>query len=102
MMPGFSSSVAFRRMGMSPGIGATFGVERRFDIDQFCAEAPDHNLDDVIAPNPQTPCGNLRWQMAVAEMPGNTNEVLRIRTPDLDERLWSRNHFNQSAILKHQ
>jgi hypothetical protein len=60
------------------GIGAAFGIERRLDLDYPGAKAFHHRLDDVIAPDPQAFRHDLRRQMAVAEMPGDPNQVLRV------------------------
>ena len=72
-------SRVFRRVGVACArIGAAFGVERRVDLDHPCAQSLCHRLDDVIAPNPQAFCHDLGRQMAVAEMPGETNQMLRV------------------------
>ena len=84
------------------GIGATFGIERRFDLDHARAEPPHHRLDDVIAPDAQTFGHDLRRQMTVTEMPGNTNQMVRISAPDLDQRLRRCDHLDQPAIVEHQ
>ena len=36
-------------MRMRGGIGATFGIERRLDLDDARAQSRHHRLDDVIA-----------------------------------------------------
>jgi HEAT repeat protein len=40
--------------------------------------------------------------MAVAEMPTDTDEVVRITAADLQQRLGRRDHLDQPAILKDQ
>lgn len=40
----------------SPGIGAAFGIEGRFDGADLAAEAVDHLLDHMIAANAQALC----------------------------------------------
>src|ERR1700676_954682 len=92
--------IGFRRMRMAAaGIGAAFGIERRLDLDDAGAEALYHRLDDVIAPDPQALRHDLGRQMAVAEMPGEANQMLRIAAPDLDQRLRWRDHLDQPRIL---
>ena len=84
------------------GIGATFGIERRFDLDHARAEAFHHRLDDVVAPDPQPFRHDLGRQMAVAEMPGDPDQMLRIVAADLGQRLGSCDHLDQPAIVEHQ
>jgi hypothetical protein len=40
--------------------------------------------------------------MTVAEMPGQTNQMLRVAAPDLEQRLRRRDHLDQPAIFQHQ
>src|SRR5437879_4022834 len=83
-------------------IGAAFGIERRFDLDYAGTKPFHHRLDDVVAPDTQALGRNLRRQMTVSEMPGEANQMLRIATPDLGQRLWRRDHLDQPAVLEHQ
>ncbi len=84
------------------GIGATFGIERRFDLDHARAKALHHRFDDVIAPDTQALGHDLRRQMAVAEMPGNPNQMVRIGPANFEQRLWRRDHLDQPVIFEHQ
>ena len=86
----------------SLGIGAAFGIERRFDLDQAGAEPLDHRLDDMIAPDAQRLGHDLGRQMAIAEMPGDADQMMRIAALDLDQRLGGGDHLDQPAVLKHQ
>jgi hypothetical protein len=88
---------AFRGVRMAAaGIGAAFGIERRFDLDHAGAEPFDHRLDDVIAPDTQALGRDLRRQMTVAEMPGDPNQMVRVGTPDFGQRLRRRDHLLSS------
>ena len=79
---------ALGHMGVTAaGIGAAFGIERRLDLDHAGAEPLHHRLDDVIAPDPQALGHDLRRQMAVAEMPGDPDQMQRIGAPDLDQQI---------------
>ena len=90
-------------MGMAAaGIGAAFGIERRLDLDHARAEPLHHRLDDVIAPDPQALGHDLRRQMAVAEMPGDPDQMMRIGAADLEQRLRRRDHLDQPAVVEHQ
>jgi hypothetical protein len=84
------------------GISATFGVERRLNLDDTRAQAPHHRLDDVIAPDPQTVSRDLRRQMAVTKMPSNPDEVPRVLTTNFKQRFRRRYDFHQPAVIEHQ
>lgn len=45
--------VRFAR-GMVTGIGAAFGIERRFDLEDACAQALHHCFDDMILADAQS------------------------------------------------
>src|SRR5713101_3022371 len=93
--------IALGRIGVTAaGIGAAFGIERRLDLDHARAEPLHHRLDDVIAPDPQTLGHDLRRQMAVAEMPGDANQMVRVGSPYLEQRLRRRYDFNQTSIVE--
>ena len=84
------------------GIGAALGVERRLDLDHARSQSFRHRLDHVIAPDAQALRRDLCRQMAVAEVPGEPHQMLRIGPPDLSERLRCRDHLDQPAIVEHQ
>src|SRR5712664_1276527 len=83
-----------RRMRMAAaGIGAAFGIERRLDLDHARAQALHHRLDYVIAPDTQALGHDLRRQMAVTEMPGKPNQMVRILPANFQQRLRRRDHL---------
>ena len=84
------------------GIGAAFGIERRLDLDHAGTKAFHHRLDHVIAPDPQAFRHDLRRQMAIAEMPGDPNQVLRVLPANFEQRLRRRDDFDQPVIVEHQ
>ncbi|MHC2382472.1 hypothetical protein ACVIHA_006870 [Bradyrhizobium liaoningense] len=84
------------------GIGPAFGIERRLDLDHARAEALHHGLDDVVAADAQGLGHDLRRQMAIAEMPADPDEMVRIAAADLQQRLGRRDHFDQPPVLQHQ
>jgi hypothetical protein len=95
--------VAMRFVRMATAsIGAAFRIERRFDLDNTRAQSLDHRLDDVIPADPYSPTRDLGRQMAVAEMPGNPHQMLRILAADFKQRLRRRHDLHQPAVLKHQ
>ena len=83
-------------------IRPALGIERRLDLDDARAEPLHHRLDDVIPADAQALRHDLRRQMAVAEMPGDANQMQRIGAPDLDQGLGGRDHLDQPAVLQHQ
>ncbi|MDB5609150.1 MAG: hypothetical protein JWP25_6050 [Bradyrhizobium sp.] len=95
--------IVFARMRVAAaGIGAAFGIERRFDLDDASAQPLHHRLDDVIAPDPQALGHDLRRQMAIAEMPGNPNKMLQVGAANFDQQLRRRDDLDQPAIVQHQ
>lgn len=84
------------------GVSAALGIERRLDLDDARTEAFYHGLDDMVAADAQALGHDLRRQMAIAEVPADANEVVRIAAADLQQRLGRRDHFDQPAVLQHQ
>jgi hypothetical protein len=102
-MPRVGMRIAVWRVGMAAaGIGAAFGIERSLDLNHARAEPLHHRLDDVIAPDPQAPGRDLGRQMAVAEMPGDADQMLRINPANLDQRLGRGHHLDKAAVVEHQ
>ncbi len=90
--------VTMRRLG----IGAAFRIERRFDLDHACAEPLHHPLDDMVATDAQSLGHNLRRQMAIAEMPGEPHQMLRIGGTNLQQRLRCCDDLDQATVFEHQ
>jgi hypothetical protein len=84
------------------GIRTTLGIERRFDLDHAGAEAAHHLLDHVVAADAQTLGHDLHRQMAVAEMPGDADEMHGIAGADFEQRLGRGDHLDQPPVLQHQ
>ena len=83
-------------------IGATFGIERRLDLDDTGAETLHHLLDHMIAADAQTFRHDLCRQMAIAEMPGETHEMTGIGAANLDQRLGCSHHLHTATVFQHQ
>ncbi|HKD77764.1 MAG TPA: hypothetical protein VKB76_19825, partial [Ktedonobacterales bacterium] len=83
-------------------IGAAFGIERRLDLDHARPQPLHHRLDHVIPADAQALRHDLGRQMAVAEMPGDADQMMRIGALDLDQRLGCGHHLDQPSILQHQ
>jgi hypothetical protein len=84
------------------GIGATFRIERRFDFGHPRPQPLHHVLDHMIAADTQATARDLCRQVAISEMPGDANQMLRVSTADFHERLGRRNHLDQATVLEHQ
>jgi len=56
----------------------------------------------MVAPDPQPLWRDLGGEMAVAEMPGDPHQMLRVTAFDFSQRLRRRDDFDQSAIFQHQ
>ena len=102
VMAGMMRMVIMRMAMRGAGIGAPFGIERRFDLDDACAQPLHHRLDHMIAADAQALGHQLCRQMAVAEMPGDPDQVMRIGALDLEQRLGRGDHLDQPAVLEHQ
>ena len=57
------------------GVGAGFGVEGGFDDVDVAAEVFDHFLDDVVAADADLVADELHREVAVAEVPGDADEL---------------------------
>jgi len=96
-------TVLLMRMTMRrAGIGAALGIEWRLDLDDAGAQPFDHRLDDVIAADAQALGHDLGRQMTIAEMPGDPDQMMRVASLDLEQRLRRRHHLDKPAILQHQ
>ena len=98
MMAMIMRGMIMRRLRIRPALG----IERRLDLDDARAQSLHHRLDDVIPADPQAFWHDLGRQMAVAEMPGDANQMQGIGAPDLDQGLGGRDHLDQPAVLQHQ
>ena len=94
--------VGFRRMGVTARVRPALGIERRLDLDDARAQPLHHRLDDVIPADAQALRHDLGRQMAVAEMPGDPNQMQGIGAADLEQRLGGRDHLDQPSVLQHQ
>ena len=56
----------------------------------------------MIAPDAQRLGHDLSRQMAVAKMPGDADQMMRVGPLDLDQRLGGSDHLDQPAILQRQ
>lgn len=87
-------------VAMPAGIGTAFRIERGLDLDGARTEPAHHLLDDMVLADAQATTDDLCRQVAVAEVPGDPHQMLRIAPPDLDQRLRRSDHFDQPAVLE--
>jgi len=99
---GMRMRVGFRRMGVTARVRAALGIERRLDLDDARAKPLHHRLDDVIAADAQAFRHDLGRQMAIAEMPGDADQMQRIGAADFDQRLGGGHHLDQPAVFEDQ
>lgn len=84
------------------GISAAFRIERRFNDDHARTKTAHHVLDHMIAPDAQALSDNLRRKVAVAEMPCDPHQMMRIGAPDFHQRFGCCDHFDHSPVFQHQ
>ncbi len=84
------------------GISAAFGIERGFNDNDARTEAAHHVLNDVIAADTKAFADDLGRQMAVAKMPGDTHQMMRIGAANFHQRFRCCDHFDQPPIFQHQ
>ena len=83
-------------------ISAALGIERRLDLDDARAKPLHHRLDDVIPADAQAFRHDLGRQMAIAEMPGDPDQMQGIGAADFEQRLGGRHHLDQPSVFQHQ
>src|ERR1700722_19396329 len=83
-------------------VGAAFGIKRRFDRLQPCAEPAQHLLDDVIAPDAQPFADDLNVDVTIADVPSKPRQVVAVRGGDFNERLGPPDDPYDRAVLEHQ
>src|SRR5882757_6326890 len=81
-------------------IGAGLRIERRLDLADRAAQANDHLLDDMVPADADAVGAELGRQMAVAEMPGQPDQILGRAGADLQERLRQRLDPDIAAALQ--
>ena len=77
-------------------------IERGFDQAHSGAEAAQHFLQDMIAPDPHAHALDLHVGMAIAEMPGQADEFAWRGSRDLRELLLLARDQHDGAILENE
>jgi len=94
--------IAPLRVGVVVFVGAVFGIERRLDRRKAGAEAAQHVLDHVVAAHAQPVTGDLHVDVAIADVPGETRQLVSIGGGNLDERLRPPGNAHDRAVLEHE
>lgn len=81
-------------------IGPALGVKRRLDRTDFAAEALDHRLNDMIAADSEAPAGDLHGEMAVAEMPGEPQQMLGVFSADFAQGFGCPDNLDQTPVFQ--
>jgi hypothetical protein len=79
-------------------IGATLGIERRFDARDFRAELHHQFFQHMIATDADAVRENLCRNMAVSQMPRDPRKMMCVARRDFRDRLARRNHAYNSAV----
>src|SRR5215471_3267902 len=68
---------------LAAAIGPTFGLERRFNLQQLGSEPNKHVFDHVVGSNKQNVSSNFGQQVPIAQVPSQTHQLVAVRMPDL-------------------
>ena len=75
-----------------PGIGTCFRIEWRHHRPHLSTQATDHVRDHVVRSDQDAVRLDAGGEMAVAEMPGEPHQSLRLGGGDGEQRLWRGDH----------
>lgn len=84
------------------GIRAAFRLEWRVDREHLSAERMQQFFRRGLTTHTDPPFVQLRRDVPVAEMPGETRHVRSIARADLEKRLRPRDDFDQPAVFEHE
>ena len=88
------------RMRLGGLIGAALRLERRLHHFDRGAEAARHLLQHGIAGDADAVGEQLGRDMAVAEMPGEARQMMRVARDDLRHRLLGGDHRDRASVLE--
>jgi hypothetical protein len=102
MVMAYVTVMAMPRAMTVAGIGTTFRIERRLDLDNAGTKPFHHGLDHMVMADAKPLADDLRRQVPVAEVPGQPHEMARISPADFEKMFRCSHNFDQPAILQHQ
>src|SRR5215472_17724114 len=68
-------------------VGAAFGLKGFLDLVECRSETPQHFFNHVVGPDAQSAFANLRGQVAVSKMPGESHQLVTVVMPHFHQRL---------------
>src|SRR5262245_40239275 len=81
-------------------VGAALGIEGCPDLAHLGAQAFQHVDDDMVVADQDAALVDLRRQVAVAEMPGETRDGGGVAAAHLDQVLLGGAHLDEAALLQ--
>ncbi len=78
-------------------IGPALGLKRRRDKTDLGPELLHEFDEHIVVADAKRIRQELRWRMAIAEMPGNARDDMRIGRAELDQTLWLAGHHDDVA-----
>jgi len=63
-------------------VRAAFGLKGCVETVEFGSETLEHFFNHVIGPDAQSAFANLRREMAISKMPGESHQLMAIFVPD--------------------
>ena len=67
---------------LAAAIGPAFGLKRRFNLQQLGSEPNKHVFDHVVGSNKKNVSSNFGRQVPIAQVPGQTHQLVAVRMPD--------------------
>jgi hypothetical protein len=88
-------------LGMLP-VSAGLRIERRVHGRKARAEPTQHALDHMVAANAQPIADNLHIDMTVADMPGESRQLVTVRRGNFDQRLGPADDAHNAAVVERE
>ncbi len=83
-------------------VGTAFRIKRGFDFGDRRAQSPKHITDHVIPAYENAVFLDLRGEMAVADMPGERQQMARALRTHFVKRFRFCAHLYHAPVVKHQ
>jgi len=83
-------------------VGAALGIEGCINRRKARAEPAQHVFDHMVTPDAQPIADNLHIEVAIADMPGEPRQLMRVGRRNFDERLGAPDDTDHTAIVEHE